>query len=265
MSVKKVLAALLIIIVAIGGFVTGLYLLRERQDVGEQAAVPGGDAVVSFSPDTGNFSVGDTITTGVYFNTAGIPVSGVAIRIMYPFDGLTPAISVASITMNSTLLSTGDWTCPVQDSVQEGSNVVIEIACANNTASGYVANQDTMLAELALRIERAPETSPLTVRFDPAESVITRRSDNEDILLIPASTGTYYIEGVAGITETPVPTGVTSTLAPTRTSTLTPTRTATGTATPTTAALPDAGVGTPTIFGVGLGVVVIVAAALLAI
>ena len=112
MPAKKVVVALLIILVAIGGFVAGLVLLRERQSLVEEAAVPTGTAEVSISPETGNFNVGDTINTSVYFNPANNTISGVAVRLTYPFSGATPEISVSSIQVNPSLLSSGDWTCP---------------------------------------------------------------------------------------------------------------------------------------------------------
>lgn len=271
MSAKKILAAFLIIAVAIGGFVTGIYLLQERQDIGEEAAVPDGDATVKFKPETGNYKVGDTISAGVYFNTAGIPISAIAVKILYPFTGSTPEVSVGSIVINSNLLSTGQWTCPVQNHKIEGSNVVVEIACGLQASStGYTTNVDTLLANVSLKVNSAPSVSPLVVRFDPTESVITRRSDNRDILLIPSSEGTYYIEGAATPTQSILPTAtskLTATPIPTKslTGTVTPTKNLTGTITPTKALLPDAGVEMPTIFGIGLGTVIITAALLLAL
>lgn len=271
MSIKKILAALLIIVVAVGGFVTGLYLLRDKQDISEQAAVPDGDATVKFKPETGNYKIGDTIAAGVYFNTAGIPISGIAVKMTYPFTATVPEVVVSSITVNSNLLSTGQWTCPVQNHEVEGKTVVITIACALQASStGYTTNVDTLLANVSLKVNSAPSVSPLVVRFDSVESVITRRSDNQDILLIPSSEGTYYIEGVATPTTTATATSkLTSTVSPTKaattTGTITPTKKLTGTITPTKATLPDAGIGMPTIFGVGLGTLVVTAALLLAL
>ena len=94
----------------------------------------------------------------------------------YPFSGATPEISVSSIQVNQTLLSSGDWTCPTQNSKLEGINVVIDIACGNTSAAGFTANTDTLLASVSLKVERAPTVSPLIMRFDPAKSVITRKS-----------------------------------------------------------------------------------------
>lgn len=270
MPAKKVVVALLIIVVAIGGFVAGLVLLRERQNLNEQAAVPGGQAQVSVLPASGNYNVGDTINMSVSFNPANIAVSGVAVRLTYPFSGATPEVSVASITVNSSFLSSGDWTCPTQNSSLQGGNVVIDIACANTSAAGFTASGETLLADVQLSVDRAPGTSPLIVRFDPALSIITKKSDNQDTLLIPSSTGSYAIAGAGTqISSSPTPTTrLSGTPVPTKKVTATPTSTTSATVTPTKAVtgdLPDAGVSYPTIMGVGLGVLVIIGAVLLAI
>lgn len=272
MSPKKIAAAFIVIFVAIGGFVAGLILLRDNQAIEEKAAVPNGRATVSFNPATGNFKVGDTIQTAVYFNTDNIAVSGIAIRVRYPFTGTTPEVTVSSITVNPTLLSSGDWTCPTQNNTQQGGNVVIDIACANTSASGYSTNQNVLLANISLRIQRAPATSPLVLTFDPAESVITRRSDNQDVLLIPTSTGSFVIEGVNQPTNTVTVAPTTSvtttgTKTPTPTLTKTPTGSVTGstTKTPTPTAMPEAGISLPTYVGIGFGVAAIFAALLIAL
>lgn len=271
MTPRKIAVTVLIILVAISGFVAGLFLLRERQEFREEAAVPGGQAKVTLKPETGNYNVGDSINLEVYFNPANIPISGVAVQLKYPFSGASPEVSVSSIQVNQTLLSSGDWTCPSQESTQSGANVLINIGCANTSSAGFVSNSDTLLANVSLQINRAPSVSPFVVSFDPAESIITRKADNQDILLIPVSTGTYSIAG-AGTSASPTPTTqVTLSPSPTSTLTATPTKvpTATATAQPKGGAdeeqLPDAGVSYPTMFGFGLGVIVLIGAILLAI
>lgn len=272
MQPKKIIVAVLIILVAVGGFVAGLYLLQQRQELREQAAVPTGQAEVTIQPETGNFDVGDTINMSVSFNPANIAVSGVAVRLTYPFSGATPEVSVSSISVASALLSSGDWTCPTQNSTLQGGNVIIDVACANTSAAGFTASTNTLLANIVLEVERIPATSPVVVRFDPGASVITRKSDNQDVLLIPTSTGTYTIAGASGPTSTPTPTSAAGTATPTPTGTLTgtPASTPSATATPTTTAkggeeLPEAGVSYPTVFGIGLGILVIIGAMLLAL
>jgi hypothetical protein len=281
MSSKKVLVAVLIIVVAIGGFVAGLSLLKQRQDLREQAAVPAGKTEVSISPSSGNFNVGDTFQASVSFNTASIAISGVAARLTYVYSGSSPEMTVDKIEINPSLLSTGDWTCPTQSSSQEAGNVVIDIACANTSAAGFTSNANVLLAKVDFKVQRTPAVNPIVVRFDPAMSVITQKSNSQDILLIPSSTGTYTIAGGAAATltptatptkgpsATPTPTSkATGTPTPTTSLTTTPTSTVSATLTPTTVTtkggLPEAGVSYPTFLGVGAGILVIILSVLLA-
>jgi hypothetical protein len=263
MPAKKLIIALLIIVVAVGGFAAGLVLLNQRQNISEQAAVPGGQAEVSISPSTGDFKVNDTISAKVSFNPANIDISGVAVRLTYPFAGSTPEISVASIQINSALTSSGNWTCPTQTSSQEGGSVLIDIACANTSASGFTANADTLLATINLKVNSKPSVQPFILRFDPALSVITRKADNQDILLIPTSTGTYTVGGGTVETGTPTPT---SKLSPTATPKLTTTPTKTVTASPSAEVqLPDSGVSFPFVLSAGVGILMLVGGLLLAL
>lgn len=288
---KKVGIAFLIILVGVSGFLVGLYLLQEQQDIREQAAVPGGQATVSISPSSGDFEVGDNITAEVSFNTSGIPISGVAVRLLYPFSGISPEISVIRVQVDEDLLASGNWSCPTRNAFQQGGNVFIDVACANLSASGFVSNSNIKLATIEMRVNRLPSTNPLVLRFDPQQSVITRRNDNQDILLIPQSQGTYLVKSASEptatltptTTNTPTPTEVvmTNTATPTipvtiiSTRTPTPTKTDTPTplvtenreqtSTPTKAQLPDAGVSMPTILGVILGILVVIGAIVLAL
>lgn len=265
MSAKKIIVALVIILVAIAGFVAGLILLRERQELREEAAVPGGQAKVSIEPTSGNYKVGDSIQASVSFNTANIAISGVAVRLIYPFGGATPEVTVSSIDINPTILSSGDWTCPTKSSSEQGSNVIIDIACANTSSAGFTSAADTLLANITLNVERQPSTETLAVRFDNQLSIITQKTTGEDILLIPASSGSYTI-GTTTV-GSPTPTKkLTGTITATPKVTKAPTGVASPSATPTKGGqLPDAGVSYPTIIGVGLGVLILVGGILLAL
>lgn len=278
MPTKKIVVALLIIVVAIGGFVAGLVLLRQRQDLGEDAAVEGGQATVAITPDEGTYEVGDSISVGIHFNPSNIAISSVGVRMSYPFTGATPEVTVSSVDINPSFLSSADWTCPTQtDPRLDGNNVIIDIACANTGSGGFTANTDTLLADLTLYVERpvSVNINPLTLRFVSQTSMITRWRDNQDILLIPESTGSYTISSTGTEpTQTPTPTGIGDpgdlTATPTTTATVTPTRVTTGTTTltlsPTAAeTLPDAGVSFPTLVGLGAGMFILLAALVLAL
>src|SRR4029079_12204397 len=159
----------------------------------------------------------------------------------FPFSGSTPEVSVTGIRVNSALLSNGNWTCPTQNASQQGGNVVIDIACVNTSAAGFTSTTDTLLANVDLKINKAP-LALLEVKFDPALSVVTRKTDNQDILLIPSSTGSYTIAGAGAGVETATPT---PTRAGTATPTPKPTATTKATATPKPTATPTgtSGVG----------------------
>ena len=129
--------------------------------------------------------------------------------------------------------------------------------------------------DVRIQIEeiKTRDQDPLIIDFDPADSVIRKKSDNEDILLIPASVGSYSIAGAGSVaTPTSQPTvSVTSAISKTPTPTKTPVPTSptgtvsqTVTVTPTTG-LPDAGVSYPTILGVCLGFVFVFIALMLAV
>jgi len=278
MDRRKILVSLIIVLVAVAGFAAGIILLQKRAEIRQKASVPGGEAQVYLTPETGSFDVGEPIGIRIFFNTANIPISGFSIRLFYPFTGDTPEVSVTSVRVNPSFLASGDWTCPTQSFSLQGGNVLIDIACANTSAQGYATNVDTLLGNVDLLIERQPANVPLVVSFDPAASQITRKSDNRDILRTPTSTGRYTIPrgGQASPTPTITPTptrgasptptrALTPTPTPRVTASPTPTRTASPTATLTASptGIPDAGFGLPTFIGFGLGAGLIVLAILL--
>lgn len=276
-NLKKILLSLLVVVFAIVGIVIGVKLVRESQELREEAAVPEGQAEVSLFPATGTFEVGDSFPVSVYFNSSGVPISGVSVRLTYPYSGATPEFIASGIEINSSLLTSGDWTCPTRNVTAEGGTVNIDIACGNLSYTGFTTTTNTLLATFTFLVQRTPTVDPVIVRFDPDPNIssVTRKIDNRDILNIPTSTGEYSVLGVVPITSptatptttpitTPSPTP-TATLTPTLTVTPTATATPTLTATPTRAALPDAGVSYPTILGIGLGVLVILGAFILAL
>jgi hypothetical protein len=275
-SFPKLLLRFLILLLLVCAIAIGVTLSKRSQDIREEASVPDGVATVSFEPLTGTYEVGDTITVSVHFNPSNIAISSVGVRLTYPFSGATPEVTVSSVDVNPSILSSGDWTCPTPDDPRLGGNsVIMDIACANIASGGFTSNTDMLLATVSLYVERplSVNINPLTLRFDAGESKITRWRDNQDILLIPQSTGSYTVSST-GVqpTQTPTPTGIGDpgdlTATPTKVVTLTPTTiiTTTGSPSPTTVeTLPDAGVSFPTLMGIGAGIFILLAALVLAL
>ena len=281
MSTRKVIISILGILVIIGGVVAGVLLIRQRQELTKEAAVPGGQAKVSLFPTSGTFNLNDSFPISVYFNTSGVAISGITVRLTYPYSGVTPEITASNISINPVIERSADWNCPTKSVSAEGGNVIVDIACANIGASGYSNTSDTLLATFGLNVTRIPVTNPVRLRFDPSQSIITQKSNGQDILNIPdpqVAEGVYTISGAAGPTNTPTPTtkpGITVTPTPTIRTTITPTPTTRLTTTPTPTPtetqakggveLPSAGFGTPTMVGLGLGIILIISSLILAL
>jgi hypothetical protein len=275
MTPKKIIISIVLILVLVGGFVAGLYLIRQRQDLEEEAAVPGGDAEVSILPTSGTFDPGDSFPVSIYLNTANIAINGVSVRLFYPYSGSTPEIRASNIEVNPTLLSSGDWQCTTKDISEVEGNVNIDIGCSIIAADGFKTNSDTLLATMDLTVERSPQINPVEIKFDSSKSKVTQLSNGEDILLIPQGTATYTISGgtvapsatptiEAAPTSTPEP-GITSTPTPTATATATPTGAPTVTTTPTPTALMNSGISYPTLAGLGFAFLVIIGSLALAL
>ena len=288
MSKKSIAASIFAIIVLAVGVYAGVILVKQQQDLREKAAVPGGQARVSLFPTSGSFKVGDSLPVSVYFNTSGVSISSIKMRLVYPFSGTSPEIVASGIEINQVIEKSGDWNCPTKSVTTEGQNIAIDIACANIGATVYSTKSDTLLATFKLSVDRIPQTNPFSLRFDPSQSIITQKSNGQDILNIPdPSTGmaTFTVNNDQGSpaptqpvatikptatpspTKTPTPTPtVKPSLTPTGTVTVIPTSTLRPTATPTASVqLPNAGYSAPTYIGIGLGLLLIVTAILLAL
>lgn len=288
MSKKSIVASVFAVLVLVAGIYAGVQLVKQRQNLQEQAAVPGGQARVSLFPTSGSFKVGDSLPVSVYFNTSGVSVSSVKLRLVYPFTGTAPEVTASNIQINQVIESSGDWNCPTKSVTTEGQNVAIDIACANIGASGYSTTSDTLLATFNLTVNQIPQSNPFSLRFDPSQSIITQKSNGQDILNIPdpsTAVGTFTVTNDQGSpaptsppsTTTTAPTATPSpTKTPTPTQTVKPTSTPTGTIAPTTtlkptatptssANLPVSGNSTPTYIGLGLGLILIIASVILAL
>ena len=227
------LLVLLFVLVSIGG---GIFLVKQRQEIRKKAAVPEGEATVSLSPASGTYQVGQLFEVGIFFNTAGIPISAVAVRLTYPYSQTTPVLEASNLQISSSLLSGGDWSCPVKTITADGGEVKIDVACVNTSPAGFSTSTETLLASFHLQASQVPQINPTVLSFDPSQSIITRKENGQDVLLIPTSTGSYTIAGGQTPTVSPTPTSTeipTPTLSPQETATPTPPSDLTSTPTPT--------------------------------
>lgn len=156
------------------------------------ASVEGGTASIFLLPETDKIEIGQNNFISVHFNTNGIPISAVTLRLSYPFSGSTPEVVASQIAINQDLLS-ADWTCPIKTINQVEGKVQIDISCLTINTTGYNEAGDKILVSFLLTPSRIPTDGKITIKFDPALTVISRKSDGVDILKIPVSQGVYEI------------------------------------------------------------------------
>ena len=214
------LPIIFILFLGVSIFLTAI-LVRQRQEIRKKASVPQGVATIRLSPETGTYAPDQSFPVSIYFNTAGISVSGIALRITYPYTGTSPELEASNIQINPDLLLSGDWVCPVKTITPENGVVKIDIACVNTNIAGFSVSTDTLLASFNLQVRKIPATSPMVLNFDPELTVIKQKSNAQNILGNPTSSGIYNIGGTLPETTTPIPSGSTPT--PTQTPTPTPT------------------------------------------
>lgn len=173
------------------------YILQQNQNPQSRAAVSGGTATVSMSPATATVNVGDTLPVKLYFNTNGEAVQIVTMRVTYSYSGSSPEVSASALAIDSDFLvnGNGDWTCSVQSIDSTAPDVNVDVSCANTNIAGFTSTSDVQIASFDLKATAVPSSNPLTVKFDPSNSRIRKKSDNSDILLTPTSQLALTVSG----------------------------------------------------------------------
>ncbi|SRR5258708_5889186 len=269
---KKFLIGFLVIAILGVGIFVGLLLVNQQQIFKQKAATPTGQTTVSIAPGAATIQRNSPYTVSINFNPAGIPISAVTVRLTYSNLGVT----ASGIQISQALLSSTDWSCPVKSVSSQGSTGQIDISCTNSSDSGFSASTDTLLATFSLTASQVPVINPLIVSFDSQTSTMTKKSDGQDILLTPSSTGSYTIIDTIAQSPTPTPLLVVASATPTPAGTISPTPTATASgsasptpilfATPTASSsatmppVPVTGFDTPTIIGAGVGSILLLIA-----
>src|SRR5258708_12529514 len=103
---KKLVVTIVIILILIAGLGVGVLLVQQSQIFHEKASVPTGQTTVSISPATGTYNLGQIYPISIYFNTAGIPIPAIAVRLTYPYSEPIPAIIPPGVPPPPPLLST---------------------------------------------------------------------------------------------------------------------------------------------------------------
>jgi hypothetical protein len=280
-KMKKYLFAILFILLLSAGIIVGLILVQQNQIFKQKAATPTGTGTVSIQPAIATFERNTAYPISVYFNTKGISVSQVLVRLTFSNLGVT----ATNIQIDPNFLADGNWSCPTKSISSTGSVSQIDISCVNSGTTGFSVATDTLLGTFNLTATQVPIQNPLILSFDGANSTMTQKSDNSDILLTPSSTGSYtIIDTIAQsptaspliivASPTPTPSGLALLATASPSPTVSPTATATASsaaiATATVTAKPSAtlppipvtGFDLPTIIGGGAAVLLMAVGAI---
>ena len=192
---RNVIIGLFLFAFLIGGLGVSLVLVNREQDIRNQASTSMGTAMVSISPTGGSIAAGSSLPVTVSLDTAGNIISAVAVRLNYTYSGTAPGITAENIQIDPAFLTGGDWICPVKKFTTAGGKANIDIACANTSTTGYSSNSIISLATFSLTASASASNGNFSLAFDPKESIITKKADSTDVLLTPASTGTFTVTG----------------------------------------------------------------------
>ncbi|MCG2685961.1 dockerin type I domain-containing protein [Candidatus Parcubacteria bacterium] len=195
------------IVLLLAGLIAAVKLVKERQEIRKQAAVAGGRFHIALSPNSGELASSQTLPIAIKFSAedpASNHIAAISLRLSYEFTDSAPSLKIedadseasgTQIELNQGLFDS-DWNCPI-NKVETGENaVIIEMLCANVSggyqAPEYSAGDTSTWATLAtVTFEADPQgatpQTEFTLRFDPTESIVTRKADGQDFLAIPES------------------------------------------------------------------------------
>lgn len=198
---------LVVFLLLLGVGVTALVVSQKgtsQFDIRKRASAPSGTATLTLETSSTQRYIGDVFPVKVMLNTADTPISGVALRLSYPFTGTTPEIEVVDADPSTTGVqieshaSSLSLTTNVNSVVRQpesNGNVFIDFSATTTSPTGFSNSQPQLLATIKLKANKAISRS---INHDPIRSQITRKSDGLDILLsIPAFSLTVIADTAA--------------------------------------------------------------------
>lgn len=290
---KKLALTFLVIILLMAGIGIGVYLVRQNQNFREKAA-PSSSLILEASTSTPN--VGDTFTVSSNIQTGTNQVIAVEMHITFDetiveAQGATPGsflsspqfIGPAIDNNHGTLSYTVYVDSGVSGSQGDGTVAVFTFKSkqAGNTTIAF--SSDTLIGGVGgdpsspdSAINLLTGTTPAIVNIQAAQATATPTTQSTGtptptthatFTVTPTSvTGTSTPTTAPGSTATNTPTTTTgSTSSTANTNTPTPSNSAIAANPTTTATLPDSGASIPTLFGIGLGALVLIGSILLAL
>lgn len=216
-SPKAIIITLGGILIMSIGVIIALVVSSSSVDPRKSASVPGGTVEVSLSPTARTLNPGESTTVTVTLDTKGTPISGIAVRVLYPFSGTVPAMTASN---PNPLISQRDsnWSCQVVSTTVDTNVVKIDLGCLYVAQAGFISSTPIPLESFTLTAGSVSVSTPYTLSFEPASTVVTSKATGEDIAAIPTNTSIITVSATTAATPTPTPTptiGVTATPTPT--------------------------------------------------
>lgn len=253
----KIVISLMGVFVLVGGLVAGIILVQRSQELRRQAAPA---TSLFFVPATQNKSPGDSFSAVVSVDTGENKVSGMDIKLKFDpsaleivsitkgagiavfdqiitntFDNNLGTVSFSAFTLDKTKAVQGSGLSVLNISAKVKENVslaIYQISFEGGTAVAGVSEGQNVL-----------------INSTPARINVIGGGGSPTPTATPVNTPTPTPTSNGQVTPTPTPTNVSST--PTPTSTVFP--------------VPESGISSPTIFGIGIGILLLIGSLLLAL
>jgi len=210
-GLKKILTSqnYLISLIGLGivmlGVIVAMVLSTQNQDQRKDASVADGQVKVSIAPSSREINVNETTTLTTFIDTQNKKISGLAVRLSFPFTGQTPPLTASNPTP---LIQQNDpnWQCQVSKTTVATSVVNIDFGCIYSAQTGYSSDKNVPLFSFSLKAGDKPTTAPISLSFDPQQTIVVDKASGQDIAAVPAGTAAISILGQAVNTPTPTPT-----------------------------------------------------------
>lgn len=247
MKGKKLIVAIVVVVVLVVGVIAGILLVRRSQDIRRKAAPA---TTLKVSPSTQSKLPGQSVTFTILMDTGENEVTGVDLSLN--FD--TSAIEITSVIKGSGISIFDQIT---KDEIDNDAGTVSYSAFTLNATSA-VSGAFLEALRITGEVRETATAGTYQMVFFPTSSVTGVDGDNVLLTDTPGSLSVLALAASSTPTASPDPDASPS-------PTATPTATASATPTATPDALPDAGVSWPTLFGIGVGTLLLIGSLILAL
>jgi len=155
---------------------------------------------ISLSPSTSDIAVDSVFPVAINFQTGGVSISSLVMRLIFDYSGATPELNVVDASGNlankvfpNSALS-NDWNFSVNSVTRASSKVTIDLAALNTNPSGFSSSTQTNLATMYLKAGSVPATNPVVLTFDMTKTRMLAKNDPTQDILGSASGASYTVK-----------------------------------------------------------------------